>query len=220
VIGHDSTSFVDNRSANEQFNSVDDSTNCVRHPLRRRKTVMVWTLRGLVLSGRRLEGIAGGPVPAADADDKRHRLMHPKRDLDTMAPGTAWLMHRIDPLAAQGCPLGWVSRKHPAVPDTTELCETTKSKPIVNAGWAANHQKHEPQKLRRGVTKMMWTSRTQKTIAKLGGAAALIFAVGFTGAGSVGSTTAATPQPTARLRRCRQRRRAAWIACSSPWTSG
>jgi hypothetical protein len=34
--------------------------------------------------------------------------------------------------------------KHPAVMGTTELCGLTRSRPLLNAGWAANHHKHEP----------------------------------------------------------------------------
>ena len=38
----------------------------------------------------------------------------------------------------------------------------------MNVGWAANHQTHEPQKLRRGVTKMIWTLLSIFGIAPLG----------------------------------------------------
>jgi hypothetical protein len=50
-----------------------------------------------------------------------------------------------------------------------------------------------------GVTGKTPMARIQKTIAMLGGAAALAFAVGFTGVGvsSLGSTTAPTPHLTA-----------------------
>jgi hypothetical protein len=34
--------------------------------------------------------------------------------------------------------------QHPAVMGTTELCGPTTSGPLLNAGWAANHQEHEP----------------------------------------------------------------------------
>src|SRR5271163_2365916 len=54
--------------------------------------------------------------------------------------------------AAWQSPTGDADRppKHPAVMGTTELCGPTRSRPLLNSGWAANDQKHEP--LRRGVT--------------------------------------------------------------------